>query len=110
MALEFMDGFDLYGDVTGLQSQWSTNGSLTMSTSGGRWGQGAVFVDATDESIRRALSNTSDTYLTVGFSLKIDLSTITTQARVFAWNDQVTAGTSSNANAGLQINSDGSWS
>ena len=103
MALEFMDGFDLYGDNTGLGSQWVINNAVVLNTTGGRWGGCSVDVNAGDETIRRSLSNTTDTYLTVGFSLKVDLSTIPTNFRCYAWTDTNAAGNVGNANGTIYI-------
>ena len=72
MAIEILDGFDLYGDTEAMKRSWLLYGSPTFSTTDGRFFGGAASIAAKGYTIRKMVS--SSTLATWGFALKSNLS------------------------------------
>lgn len=107
MAIDFFDGFDLYGSLTGLQDRWGVLSTPTFSTAGGRFGKGAVGNGSGSAGVVYYTPASMLEYVTVGFAVKSDLAVAAT---VYAWRDRVASASTFDTNLGFKINSDGSVS
>ena len=103
MALDFMDGFDLYADATAVLTVWSAFSAPSFDTTGGRFGGGSVLVDGQNKGIHFVLDNAKD-YITVGFAIKPDLNA---DGYVFAWAEDGTPNVSFDLHAGVHITTTG---
>lgn len=103
MAIVKMDGFDLYGDTTGLEGSWSTVGTPSLGTATGRFGGGGVTVNGnTSEGVY--LTDTSgDKFITAGFAFKSDM---VDEQRLFCGLSNTFS--SNSINGAVLLNTDGS--
>lgn len=106
MAITFFDGFDLYGSDAGMLTQWGNLASPVLTTTGGRFGGGAVICDgATNEFIYK-VDAANLNYVTVGFAFKSDLVAL---SRFFIWSRDPTGdAATADINAAAVVNTDGS--
>lgn len=103
MAFELIDGFDLYADTTGLAQTFSLTGTVGFNTGLGRFSGGAVTI-STKGAIYYQLDATKD-YQTVGFAIKA--TSLPSGLAIYDWMTS-SASSTSNINAGVVLNSDGS--
>ncbi len=104
MSITFFDGFDLYGSLTTVETQWGTFATPVLTTTGGRFGGGAVTCQGTDEFIAKDdVANVA--YITTGFAFKTDLAV---SARIFFWTRATGSVSSSLINAAVRVNANGS--
>ena len=102
MTIEVIDGFDLYGDTTGMNAEWEFNGSPTFSTTGGRFGGGCAEMNSNSDSIRKTITNQA--WVTWGFAFKSDL---TEQVNLSYFSGIDRGSTFGDANGGIVIREDG---
>jgi hypothetical protein len=104
MAIEWIDGFDTYNSADMGKYYSATSGTLTVSTSGGRFtGSGYVTCTGTNASFTKNLSGNLATII-VGFALRWHSSGVTATSRVIEFMD------SSNVQIGLYIDTTGKLS
>ncbi len=105
MTIRIMDGFDLYANLTGVAQKWGVVGAnSTLTTTGGRFGGGAVQFTGSVSTLRHT-DTVNEGFISAGFAFKGDNSV---DVRAFGWTDTVSAAASADLNAGLEILTDGS--
>lgn len=73
MTFRFCDGFDSYSSASQLLSKWSSGSNLGLTTTGGRFGGGALtnaLTSLASTSLNRGVSIPSGAKVRVGFSIK----------------------------------------
>jgi len=103
MSIDFLDGFDLYLNITGAEQQWGKVGAPVVVTNLGRFAGGTVKCADGDDHIYYTDAANND-YATFGCAFKSDLGAA---VRVLAWKDNVGI-TPGDINASVQVNADGS--